>query len=244
MWQKKEGKVASDIIKVTDKRVRRNRPIITINIYRTTSSFLVNGTQVQKFIQKVIPMIQSWTQYNQTAIEIMDKKIEQVLREISVQYVEGAEEYCQAVAGKNRTEDTSEDSLKLDFKIQKIEKTDYIKLESDDEIDTQENDQKLKEEGKNHYTNGRQTKKEEKGEKETTRNNREEDKGKKGVMEEDITQKHSIGKPIDGELEREMRNINEERIEKQQENVVSNDNDKTNKENVNTKVREEDATQR
>ena len=41
-----------------------------------------------------------------------------------------------------------------------------------------------------------------------------------------------------------MRNINEEHIEKQQENVVSNDNDKTNKENANNKVREEDVTQR
>ena len=41
-----------------------------------------------------------------------------------------------------------------------------------------------------------------------------------------------------------MRNINEEHIEKQQENVVSNDNDKTNKENVNNKVREKDATKR
>ena len=41
-----------------------------------------------------------------------------------------------------------------------------------------------------------------------------------------------------------MRNINEEHIEKQQENVVSNDNDKANKENLNNKVREEDATQR
>ena len=43
------------------------------------------------------------------------------------------------------------------------------------------------------------------------------------------------------EIEREMRNINELRIKKQQEIVVSNDNDKTNKENVNTKVREEDV---
>ena len=60
-------------------------------------------------------------------------------------------------------------------------------------------------------------------------NNREEDIGKKGVIEENITQKHSIGKPIDAELETEMRNINEEHIEKQQEYVVSNDNDKTNK---------------
>ena len=51
--------------------------------------------------------------------------MEQVLREISAQYVEGMEEYCQAVAWKNRTEDTSQDSLKLDFKIQKIEKTLY-----------------------------------------------------------------------------------------------------------------------
>ena len=64
------------------------------------------------------------------------------------------------------------------------------------------------------------------------------------MREEDITQKHSIGKPIDEELEREMRNINEEHIEKEQENVVSSDNDKTNKENVNKKVSEEDATQR
>ena len=36
----------------------------------------------------------------------------------------------------------------LNFKIQKTEKTDYIKLESADENDTQENDRKLKEEGK------------------------------------------------------------------------------------------------
>ena len=97
-----------------------NRPAVTINIYRTTSSFLLNGTQVRKFIQKVIPMIQSWAQCNQTAMEVMDKKIQQVLREISTRYVESAEEYCQAATGNNRTEDTSEDSLKLDFKIQKI----------------------------------------------------------------------------------------------------------------------------
>ena len=151
----KRGKVVSDIIKVTDKGVRENRLIFTINIYRTTSSFLVNGTQVQKFIQKVIPIIQSWAQYNQATIEVMDEKIEQVLRETSAQYVEGAEKYYQVVAGKNRTEDTSEDSLKLDLKIQKIEKIEYIKLEIDDEIGTQENDRKLKEEGKNHNTNGR-----------------------------------------------------------------------------------------
>ena len=41
---------------------------------------------------------------------------------------------------KEQTEDKSEGNLKLDFKIQKIEKTDNIKLESDDEIDTHEND--------------------------------------------------------------------------------------------------------
>ena len=139
---------------------------------RTTSSFLVNITQVQKIIQKLIPIIQSWEQCNQTAIEVIDKKIEQVLREINAQYVEGAEYYFQVVAGKNRTEGTSEDSLKLNFKIQNIEKTDYIKLESNNEIDTHENDRKLKEGGKNHDTNGRQTEKEEKGRMETIINNR------------------------------------------------------------------------
>ena len=65
-----------------------------------------------------------------------------------------------------------------------MKKTDYIKLESGDKIDTQENGQKLKEEGKNHNTKGKETEKEEKWEKETTINNREEDKGKKGVIEE------------------------------------------------------------
>ena len=39
----KKGKVVSDIIKVTDKGVRGNRLIFTINVQRTTSSFLVNG---------------------------------------------------------------------------------------------------------------------------------------------------------------------------------------------------------
>ena len=67
---------------------------------------------------------------------------------------------------------------------------------------------------KNHNKNGRQTEKEEKAEKEKMKNNREEDKGKKGVDEENITQKYSIGKPIDVKLEREMRNINEVYIEK------------------------------
>ena len=41
-----------------------------------------------------------------------------------------------------------------------------------------------------------------------------------------------------------MGNINEEHIEKQQKIVVSNDNDKTNKENLNSQVKEEDVTQR
>ena len=67
-------------------------------------------------------MIQSSAQYNQTPIEVRDKKIEQVLREISAQYVESAKEYCQAVAGKNRTEDRSEDRLKLDFKNKRLKK--------------------------------------------------------------------------------------------------------------------------
>ena len=48
--------------------------MITINIYRTTINFLIKGTQVQKFIQKVMPMIQSWAQHNQKAIEVIDKK--------------------------------------------------------------------------------------------------------------------------------------------------------------------------
>ena len=59
-----------EIFRVKDKNSRGQRVIFTINIYRTKSSFLTNGPQVQKFIQEMLPWIQSWAQVNKTAIGI------------------------------------------------------------------------------------------------------------------------------------------------------------------------------
>ena len=38
---------------------RNERALFTVNIYRTTSSLLVNGQQMQKFIYEILPAIQT-----------------------------------------------------------------------------------------------------------------------------------------------------------------------------------------
>ena len=55
-----KGQVYSEILRVKDKNSRGQRGIFTINIDRIKSSFLINGSQVQKFIQEILPWIQSW----------------------------------------------------------------------------------------------------------------------------------------------------------------------------------------
>ena len=46
----RKGQVYSKILRVKVKNSRGQRVIFTINIYRTKSSFLINGPKVQKFI--------------------------------------------------------------------------------------------------------------------------------------------------------------------------------------------------
>ena len=72
--------VYSEIIRVKDKNSRGQRVIFTINIYRTKSSFLINGPQVQKFIQEILPGTQSWAQVNKTTIDMCDQQLEMILR--------------------------------------------------------------------------------------------------------------------------------------------------------------------
>ena len=50
-----KGQVYSEILRVKDKNSRGQRGIFTINIDRIKSSFLINGSQVQKFIQEILP---------------------------------------------------------------------------------------------------------------------------------------------------------------------------------------------
>ena len=61
-----KGQVNSETITrcPRDKNSRGQRVIFTINIYRTKSSFFINEPQVQKFIQEILPAIQSWAQVN------------------------------------------------------------------------------------------------------------------------------------------------------------------------------------
>ena len=53
----KTGKIVIEVIKVAQKESRRNEAIFTINIFRTKSSFLINGPQVQKFLLELLPVL-------------------------------------------------------------------------------------------------------------------------------------------------------------------------------------------
>ena len=80
-----KGQVYSDILRVKDKNSRGQWVIFTINIYRTKSSFLTNGPQVQKFIQEILPWIQSWVEVNKTTIDMCDQQLEKMLRKLDME---------------------------------------------------------------------------------------------------------------------------------------------------------------
>ena len=49
---------------------------------RTTCSLLTNGPQVQKFIQEIIPAIQTWAQHNGTVIDMCDQELARMLKKL------------------------------------------------------------------------------------------------------------------------------------------------------------------
>ena len=55
-----EGRIYSGSIRVREKESRKIQVIYTFNIYRTKSSLLINGPQMQKFILEVTTIIQLW----------------------------------------------------------------------------------------------------------------------------------------------------------------------------------------
>ena len=83
--QDQKGQVYSEILRVKDKNSLGQRVIFTINIYRIKSSFLINGSQVQKFIQEILPWIQSWAQVNKTAIDMCNQQLEKMLRKLDME---------------------------------------------------------------------------------------------------------------------------------------------------------------
>ena len=81
-----EGRLYSESIRVREKQSRRNQVIYTVNIYRTKSSLLINGPQMQKFILEVIPIVQLWALENKSAIDISDQKLKKILSKLKIEH--------------------------------------------------------------------------------------------------------------------------------------------------------------
>ena len=75
-------KVIIETIKTKERNARRALPIFVINIYRTTSTLLINGPQVQRFVREILPVLQSWADQNEKEIDICDQHLEKMLRKV------------------------------------------------------------------------------------------------------------------------------------------------------------------
>ena len=62
--------------------MRRALPIIVTKTYRATSTLLVNGHQVQRFVQEILPVLQSRAVQNEMEIDICDQHLEKILRKV------------------------------------------------------------------------------------------------------------------------------------------------------------------
>ena len=80
-----ERKIYSESIRVRENESKRNQEIYTVNIYRTKSSLLINGLQMQQFILEVMPIIQLWALENKIAINISDQKLKKVLSKLKIE---------------------------------------------------------------------------------------------------------------------------------------------------------------
>ena len=72
-------RVIIETIKTKERNARRALPIFVINIYRTTSTLLINGPQVQRFVQEILPVLQSWADQNKKEIGICGQYLEKML---------------------------------------------------------------------------------------------------------------------------------------------------------------------
>ena len=69
------GKVVIETIKTKEKYARRALPIFVTNIYRTNNALLINETKVQRFMQEILPVLQSWIDHNEKEIDICDQNV-------------------------------------------------------------------------------------------------------------------------------------------------------------------------
>ena len=75
-------RVIIETIKTKERNARRALPIFVINIYRTTSTLLINGPQLQRFVQEILPVLQSWADQNEKEIDLCDQHLEKMLRKV------------------------------------------------------------------------------------------------------------------------------------------------------------------
>ena len=84
--EKKENrhfrKVVIEIINSKERNTRRALPIFVTKIYRTTSMSLINGPQVQRFVQEILSVFKSWVDQNKKQIDICDQHLEKILRKV------------------------------------------------------------------------------------------------------------------------------------------------------------------
>ena len=76
------GKVVIESIKTKQKNARRALPIFVTNISRTTSTLLINGPLVQRFMHEILPVLQSWADQSEKEIDICDQHLEKMLRKV------------------------------------------------------------------------------------------------------------------------------------------------------------------
>ena len=103
------------------KRSQRNKAI-TVNVYRTKSSLLINGPRTQKFILEVTPIIQLWALQNKIAVNISDPKLKKVLGKLKV------EQHQSKVEEQVVKEESGDDSNTKDFDFVTESKNREIKL--------------------------------------------------------------------------------------------------------------------
>ena len=76
------GKGVIETIKTKESNARRTLPIFVINICGTTSTLLINGPQIQRFVWEILPVLQSWVDQNEKEIDICDQHLEKMLRKV------------------------------------------------------------------------------------------------------------------------------------------------------------------
>ena len=62
--ERERERVIIETIKTKERNARRALPIFVINIYRTISTLLISGPQVQRFVREILPVLQSWADQN------------------------------------------------------------------------------------------------------------------------------------------------------------------------------------